>query len=130
MSVKHIICKRRFDFCLIVSTAGLYLLNNFIFKKISTGLTHYFLVCYFNDFICPLAFLAYVNIMLAFVNKELQKMYQILFFCFVCGLVWEFIAPLLKENSVTDFYDLLCYCAGGILYYAIKQLFLKKKKIK
>lgn len=128
MSLKEIICKKQLDFLLIVSTASLYLLNNFIFKKISTGLTHYFLICYFNDLICPLAFLAYVNIMLAFVQKQLAKIYQILIFCFGCGLVWEFIAPLFKKNSVTDFYDLLCYCAGGMLYYAIKQLFLKKRK--
>ena len=75
MSLKEIICKKQLDFLLIVSTASLYLLNNFIFKKISTGLTHYFLICYFNDLICPLAFLAYVNIMLAFVQKQLAKIY-------------------------------------------------------
>ena len=121
MSIKNIITKRRFDFFLVAITAILYLLNISVFKKAHTGIFHYFFVCYFNDLICPMGFLAYVNIMLSFVNKKLDGLISILIFCFACGLIWEFVAPLLKENSVTDFCDLLCYCAGGVLYYVINK---------
>ena len=117
MSIKNVMKRSRFDFFLFAMTASFYLLNNFILKKISTGIFYYFFVCYFNDLICPLGFFAYVNIMLSFINKKLEKFYQILISCFVCGLIWEFVAPLLKKSSVTDFYDLLCYCIGGILYW-------------
>ena len=113
--------KNTFDIILVLITAFLYLLNNFIFKKYSSGIFYYFFVCYFNDLICPIGFLAYVNIMLSFVNKNIEKLYQLLSFCFLCGLVWEFITPLMKDSSVTDFFDLLCYCVGGVLYWIIKK---------
>ena len=119
MLIKIIIKRNKFEIILVVATASFYFLNNFVFKEISTGVMHYFLACYFNDLICPIGFLAYMNIMLSLINKKLEKIYQILIFCFVCGVVWEFIAPLLKESSVTDFYDLLCYCIGGVLYWTI-----------
>ena len=128
MLIKNILKKNQIDFFLVISTASFYLLNNFIFKKTSTGISYYFFVCYFNDLICPLGFVAYVNIALSFISKRLEKLYQILIFCFVCGLVWEFVAPLLKESSVTDFYDLLCYCIGGILYWIIKIVIQKGVK--
>lgn len=113
--------KNKFDIFLVSITAFLYLLNNFIVKRFSTGIFYYFSVCYFNDLICPIGFLAYVNLMLSFINKNMEKLYQILAFCFLCGLVWEFIAPIIKDSSVTDFFDLLCYCAGGVLYWIIKK---------
>ena len=126
MPIKIIIKRNKLEIFLVVATAIFYLLNNFVFKNISTGVVHYFLVCYFNDLICPIGFLAYVNIMLSFINKKLEKFYQILIFCFICGVVWEFLAPLLKKSSVTDPYDLLCYCIGGKLYWIINL----KRKIK
>lgn len=119
MSVEVTIKKNKVEIFLVVATASLYLLNNLVFKKISSGVVHYFLVAYFNDLICPIGFLAYVNTMLAFINQKLEKFYQILLFCFACGVVWEFIAPLLKASSVTDPYDLLCYCIGGVLYHSV-----------
>ena len=129
MSVKNIIEKKQLDFFLVFVTVSFYLLNTFIFKKIHTGIFHYFFVCYFNDLICPIGFLAYVNIMLSFVNKKLDGFLLILTFCLACGLVWEFVAPLLKGNSVTDLYDLLCYCVGGTLYYAVnKSIKLYKRR--
>ena len=96
-----------------------FILNNLIFKKISTGILYYFFTGYFNDLLCPLFFVSYANIMLSFIQKEIVKLQHILLFCFIAGLFWEFIAPLMKKTSVTDFFDLLCYCIGGFLYWVI-----------
>ena len=120
MSNKKIIKLNKIDFSLFIITASFYFTNNLIFKKISTGIFYYFFVCYFNDLICPIGFLSYVNIILSFINKKIEKFYQILAFCFLCGFIWEFIAPLFKKNSVTDLWDLLCYCIGGMLYWIIR----------
>ena len=125
MISKHTVQKNIYEFILIFASISLYLLNNLIFKKISTGICYYFFICYFNDLICPSFFVSYTNVMLSFVNKKIEKIHHIIVFCFLCGLVWEFIAPFLKKGSVTDFYDLLCYCIGGVLYWTIKKLMFK-----
>lgn len=111
--------KTIFNLVLILFSASLYLLNNLFFKKISTGILYYFFTGYFNDLLCPLFFVSYANIMLNFIQKEIAKLQHILLFCFIAGLFWEFIAPLMKKTSVTDFFDLLCYCIGGFLYWVI-----------
>ena len=49
------------------------------------------------------------------------------------GLVWEFVAPIVKPGSVTDLWDLMSYQFGGILYYLIiilKNALLKGEKMK
>ena len=104
------------DVALVFFTALFYLLNNLVFKKTTTGILRLFFICYFNDLICPLLFVAYVNLLLNPLKKRLSKIWQIIVLCFLCGLVWEFVAPLLKKGSVTDIFDLFCYCIGGILY--------------
>ena len=120
MPVKNIIKSNKIEIFLLIATASFYLLNNFIFKKISTGIFYYFFVCYFNDLLCPLFFVSYTNIMLSFIRKRIEKLHHIVLYCFLCGFVWEFIAPFLKEDSVTDFYDLICYFIGGLLYWIIR----------
>ena len=72
MLIKIIIKRNKFEIILVVATASFYFLNNFVFKEISTGVVHYFLACYFNDLICPIGFLAYMNIMLSLINKKLD----------------------------------------------------------
>ena len=109
------------DIVLITITSFCYLLNNCYVKKTATGPVHYFFTGYFNDLICPLFLLSYSNIMLGFVNRRIVKLFHILFMCFLCGLVWEGIAPLLKENSVADIFDIFCYCVGGVAYWIIQR---------
>lgn len=130
MVILKTIKKNKVNFFLIGFSLSFYLLNNLIFKIYSTGEYHYFFVCYFNDLLCPLFFVSYTNIMLSLINKRIEKLYHIILYCFLCGFVWEFVAPLLKEGSVTDFYDLICYCIGGLLYWIIRYSIFKINKIK
>ena len=110
------------EFLLIGITIFLYALNNLFFKRMTEGAFYYFFVGYFNDLICPLFFISYVNIILSFIHKRISNLVHIILLCLICGLVWEFVAPFLKKDSVTDVFDLVCYCWGGSLYWLIHKI--------
>lgn len=79
-------------------------------------------MCYFNDLICPIFFLSYSNILLITIEREINKPFEIILECFLCGIVWEFFAPIIKDNSTTDLYDILFYIMGGIMYYLLQKI--------
>lgn len=108
---------------LMILVLFLYFLNNTYLKVFTEGGVQKFLICHFNDFICPLFFIAYSNLLLISVNKEIKKLKWVMIFGFSSGLVWEFIAPLIKPSSVTDILDLLFYTLGTFLYWCIVKLF-------
>ena len=118
-----------FDIINIITIVSLYLLNNAclknVFRYTDIG---WFFVGYFNDLICPIGFLSYLNIIYSCVDYRIQKISEILLWMLVAGLVWEFIAPMIKSNSVTDVWDLICYQLGGVLYYCILKMHKKLKK--
>ena len=110
------------DVFLCALTVLLYLLNNVYFKKATFGTAYLFFTGHFNDLICPLLFLSYTNLLLNFVNRRVSGLIGIILLCFLCGFIWEFIAPVLKKDSVADICDLLCYCIGGGMYWSIHKL--------
>lgn len=109
----------------MILTLLLYFLNNLFFKKVTTGGLNIFMVGYFNDLICPFFFLSYCNTLLLSVGKEIRKLCWLLLFSFCAGLVWEFVAPLLKETSVTDILDLMCYLLGTFFYWLVLIIYQK-----
>lgn len=115
---------------LIVLVIILYIFNNGVLKQISCGGIHYFFVCYFNDFLCPLFFVAYCNLLLLLVEKELLKLKWILLLCLSTSLIWEYFAPLLKPTATADMLDILFYLLGGFLYWLILKLNTLKTKEK
>jgi len=110
---------RPLNIILIAIVLILYFLNNNVFKVYTTGLLQRFFISYFNDLMCPLFFVSYSNLLLITVNKEMRKLHWILLLCLSAGLLWEFVAPLVKHSSVTDFFDLLCYLIGAAVYWLI-----------
>lgn len=84
---------------------------------------------YFNDLICPLFFLSYCNILLLSIGKEIKKLHWLLLFIFCVGPVWEFVTPLLKETSVTDVFDLVCYLVGTIFYWFVLKIYQKMSRL-
>lgn len=113
---------------LIVVITLLYFVNNYILKKHTIGFLNYYFICYFNDLICPLFFLSYVNMLLITIGKKITKLMCILFICVLTGVVWEFFAPFIKNSSTTDFCDIVCYILGGVLYYFIISIWSGEKK--
>lgn len=106
-------------------TAIIYLINNYFLKSYTSGILNYFCICYLNDLICPLLLLSYSNILLLAVHKEINTFTEAVFICFLCGLVWEFLTPVLKSNSTTDLFDIFCYCLGGMMYISIQKINFK-----
>lgn len=104
---------------LIVLVSFLYFMNNALLKGAFTGTARYFFVCYFNDLICPLLFFSYVNILFLTVDKKITSLKMLLLFGFIVALIWEFFAPIINSESVTDIADVFCYIAGSIMYYII-----------
>lgn len=113
---------------LIILVSGMYLLNHFVLKKSLWGIAWLFCVCYLNDLMCPLLFFAYANLLLLTVGKELKGCAKILAASFCAGMVWEFLAPVVKPSAVTDFWDLVCYMTGGLLYWALLSIWKKEKR--
>lgn len=120
--IRESIRKKPINFILIAMVLVLYILNNSFLKSVKNSVMHYFFVCYFNDLICPLLLLGYSNILLLTVGHELRKIQHILLFCSATSFVWEFIAPIFKRSSVTDYGDILCYLCGGIIYWWIMRV--------
>ena len=108
---------------LMVLVICLYLLNNLIFKQQTTGIIQYFMICHFNDLICPMFFLSYSNVLLISINREMTNLKELIIFGFCAGVVWEFFAPLIKASSTPDIVDLICYLLGTTLYWWIQRSF-------
>lgn len=108
--------KRPINIFLIAIVVILYLINNLFIKKHSSGLANLFFSGYFNDLLCPIAFLSYINILLLTRNIEITKPKTVILICLVSSIIWELLTPLIKKNSVGDPIDVLCYVLGGLVY--------------
>lgn len=117
--LKQVIARKPINFILIFLIIALFQLNNHFLKGHTQGMLHEFLQCHFNDFMCPFWILGYSNFLLAFKGKEIRRLWAVELFCLVTGLVWEYVAPFLKESSVSDWKDLLCYLLGGVGYWLL-----------
>ena len=114
--------KRPVNLILMVVVCMLYSVNNYWFKKSTVDVVQYFFVCYFNDLLCPLFFMAYSNFLLLMEGKELKTLWETGRLCFAAGIVWEYFAPVLKPEAVSDPIDLGCYLVGGCLYWGILRM--------
>ena len=117
-----------FNVVMVCIVALLYFFNNTFFKHLSPlQPLSYFLNCYFYDLICPFGYLAGLNLIAFFTLKEFRivDFWRIQLWTLVAGLIWEYVAPLLKPTSVTDLLDLLCYQAGAVGYYFINRFYVK-----
>ena len=123
MTVMHKIIKsikqRTLNVVLIFTILVLYLLNNNYFKSHTTGIIRYFLVCYFNDLICPLLFFSYANLLLLTVDKEITQLWLTCLVGLCASCFWEFGAPYIKSTAITDPIDIAFYLAGSIIYWVI-----------
>ena len=112
---------------LMAAVLVLYFLNNRWFKAHTDGPVQYFMICHFNDLICPLFFLAYSNLLLLTVGRELRKIHWVLLFGLCSGLIWEFFAPVIKPTATADPWDLLFYLIGTGLYWCILKFITRRR---
>ena len=102
----------RLNIRMLVLGILLFFINELFLKKVfSWGWLHF----YFNDLLAGIVFIAYCN--LVFLPEYplgigiLKGMELII----MAGIFWEFITPLYLSRSVSDVYDLLAYCIGGLV---------------
>lgn len=124
-SFRQAIFERKINIYCIAFAICVYIINKTILIPNTLGKIGLFCKCYLNDLVCPLFFLGYCQILLIWVNFEMKSYKAIIILGIVAGVIWEFFAPMINHKSVTDYFDLLCYFVGSLLF-AI--LYCKKGK--
>lgn len=109
--------KIKVDIFIISVSVILYLLNRLLLKDITEGLIHWFLVCYWNDITGAIAVSAYVDSIIFHYSKKEIHIWGLIGILLACGIFWEFITPLFRQTSVCDFWDIVAYMTGGVIYY-------------
>ena len=117
MSSLRLAPKTKINIIIIFISVFLYLLNRLILKDITEGLIHWFLVCYWNDITGAIAVSAYVDSIIFHYSKKEIHIWDLIVILLICGLFWEIITPLFRKNSVCDFWDIVAYMTGGVIYY-------------
>lgn len=108
---------KRVHLTLLLLAGGFYLLNRLVLQPITSGWLHWFLVCYANDLFAGLAMVAWTDLLLELGRlPPIRSWRQTVPLLFLCGLVWEVLAPMWKPGAVFDPWDFLAYQAGGILW--------------
>lgn len=113
--------------CMLVAIV-IYCLNQLVLKKLFEGGMGYFCNCYLNDLVCPLFFLSCAQIMLIWAKYEIKNYIGLLLLGMSAGCVWEYFAPVINHNAVTDVYDLVCYFGGIQIYYFVISIEKRKNK--
>jgi len=101
----------------------IYMAHLYSGNKYTTGLD-LFIAYYMNDILAGVLVVAFFNFAFSFYSVRticLNTLLTILTFTFICGLFWEYIAPLYKPKSTGDYKDIIAYCCGGIIYYALSK---------
>lgn len=109
------------DAAVLGAALVLFCLNNQVIKEALAGtFAGDFFKNYFNDVLGGIAFLAYTNIVVGLVRPtlRLRRLASIAAYLFLCGLFWEYAAPLFVAGSVSDPWDIVCYVVGGVGYGA------------
>lgn len=106
----------------IVICIILYLLNklNFFYR-------YTIIRWYLNDIICGYIFSLIVSELYSIFLKRKINMGALFKLLFLATIFWEFIYPFLDSNSIQDYFDILSYFIGYILYFTIIKLTYSKK---
>lgn len=83
---------------------------------------NYISICYLNDVLASILFLSYTNVVLLTNKQELKKLANITVVCIATGIIWEYGALYLKDNSTADMYDFVAYILGGVVYWYLNRI--------
>lgn len=103
----------------MLASALAYVLNFLVLKP---TIENWFVHSYLNDLFAMPFILAYSNLLILWGGRRdllFVSLRRILFLTLVCGLTWEFAAPLIKSSAVFDPFDFLAYSIGSCAYYVI-----------
>lgn len=98
----------------------IYLINRLLKSYITIPVIDYICKCHLNDFIGGIVFCIYTNIILVlFKRKPIINIKILLIYMTFVSFIWEYIFPLFLPYSTSDFFDVIAYLLGTILYYLL-----------
>lgn len=86
---------------------------------------------YLNDVLAGILIVGVVNVLSIIGNQKrllLINLPRILIFTFLCGVFWEYVTPLYLRYSISDPYDIVAYMFGGVSYWIVIRLRLRRLK--
>ena len=108
--------KYRINFSLIVCILIIYILNQLWLKNLGVLFFNYYL----NDLLAVPLYFALINIICELDNKKMITSFKyLLVITIALAFIGEYLAVYFRPNSVTDFWDIVCYFIGMIFYYII-----------
>ncbi|KAA9340079.1 hypothetical protein [Adhaeribacter soli] len=102
---------------LFISCALLYGLNVLFLQK---TYRFWFLQNYLNDLLClPLVLFVTVFLQRTLFRKPAYRLtvYQVGIAAVYFSVMFEAVIPLFNQRYTADFWDVICYCSGGLLFY-------------
>ena len=121
--------KYRLEIQLILIIMILYMLNKTYFIHNTTGNIQMFYQCYFNDLLAPVFMLSLIVIMFGMFELEIKQYYLFILIGMIAGLCWEYIIPMIKQSSISDVNDLICYFIGINIFYILKRIDTWKRNL-
>lgn len=122
---------RCFDLFIILVVSIAYSLNRFCLKTIvDVPIISYILKCHFNDFLAGIGIIAYLNLLFAVSKYRQLKVSSYAMaasLCFLCGMLWEYVFPLLFPHGTSDIWDVLSYMIGGIAYIGLLRTHMNRQ---
>lgn len=88
-----------------------------------------FCQCYFNDLLAPVFLLSLIVIMFGMLELEIKQYYLFILIGMIAGLCWEYIIPMIKQSSISDVNDLICYFIGINIFYILKRIDAWKRNL-
>lgn len=115
--------------CLLIAISFMIYAINIWFKKQEISYRHLFIRNHLNDLIAPVVVLAFAGILLNYINKQsIGDFSLILLICAFCSFIWEYCALVLHPASTFDYIDIVCIFCGGIIYWSIYNILIKRKE--
>ena len=99
---------------------SIYIINKSKSINVENEYIKYFFNGYLNDIVGTIVFLLYLSIVLSYLKKTFVfKLIHIESITLICGILWEYVTPIYRNDTVSDPIDILAYLFGGILFWYI-----------
>lgn len=114
-----------------IIAVSLALVNKYFINVGNTGVLSTFMNWYFNDIVGACGYCSYCDYAsVLFTEKSLTR-YSLFLLILISGIVWEYITPMFREDTISDVYDIVAYIIGAGIYIVIRNVFsfVQQRKI-
>ena len=96
----------------LINKSGFFALENRHIKWFFSG--------YLNDILGSVIFLLYLCLVQSFLKRKyIFRFVHIVIITFFCGILWEYLTPVYRPDTVSDPWDILAYMFGGVLFWYV-----------